>query len=211
MTCGILLTAWVAFLVSENPELMSAIFGNPIAFWMLMIAELGAVLFLSAALPRISAITATVVYLLYSALSGLTLSIIFVAYTHQSIAAVFGVTAFSFAGLSAIGFFTKRDLGPVGAFCSMGLFGLVGFGILSLFIPSLRTNNLQMASALIGVVVFSGLTAYDTQKIKAMNPVGSEDSEMAAKGAIYGALTLYLDFINLFLSLLRLFGDRRRD
>ena len=175
----------------------------------MIIAQLGAVAALSGLINKINGLTATVIYLLYAGLTGLTLSCIFLAYTGSSIAQVFAVTAFGFAGLSGVGFFTKRDLGPVGSFCTMGLFGLVGFGLLSMFFPSLMGGSGSFVFALVGIIVFAGLTAYDTQKIKAMNVPGNAGTDAERKTAIYGALRLYLDFINLFLSLLRLMGRRR--
>src|ERR1700684_322572 len=137
MTGGLCLTGVVAWNVSGNPQLVQTIFGNPVLFWGLIIAQLGAVIALSWLINRISAMLATLIYFLYAGLTGLTLSSIFLVYTGSSIAEVFGVTAFGFAGLSVAGFTTKRDLGPLGAFCTMGLFGLVGYGLLSMFFPSL--------------------------------------------------------------------------
>ena len=122
---------------------------------------------------------------------------------------VFMMTAMGFAGLSFFGFVTKRDLGPVGSFCMMGLFGLVGYGLIALFFPSLMGAQASFVYSMAGVVVFSGLTAYDTQKIKEMNVLGNEGTDEDRKEAIFGALTLYLDFVNLFLNLLRLLGKRR--
>jgi hypothetical protein len=209
MTGGLCLTGAVAWYVSGNPELTHDIFGNRLLFWGLIIAQLGAVAGLSWMMNRINSVTATLIYFLYAGLTGLTLSCIFLVYTGASIAEVFGVTACGFAGLSAVGFVTKRDLGPVGAFCTMGLFGLVGFGLLSMFIPSLMSGSGSFVFSIVGIVVFAGLTAYDTQKIKEMNVPGNEETEQGRKAAIYGALRLYLDFINLFLSLLRLMGRRR--
>jgi len=209
MTAGLCLTGAVAWNVAGNPALVQAIFGNRALFWALIIAQLGAVIALSAAINRISAFTATVIYCLYAALTGLTLSSIFLVYTGSSIAEAFGVTAFGFAGLSGFGYLTKRDLGPVGSFCMMGLFGLVGFAVLSMIFPSLMTQGASFVFSIVGIIVFAGLTAWDTQKIKAMNVPGSEAGEAGRKSAIFGALTLYLDFINLFLSLLRLTGRRR--
>jgi uncharacterized protein len=156
---------------------------------------------------RIGSYVAMLIYLSYAALTGVTLSMIFLIYSLSSILQVFGITAFAFAGLSCYGFVTKRDLGPVGSFCLMGLFGLVGVAILSIFFPSLMSGTASYIYSLIGLGIFAGLTAYDTQKIKAMNLIGTEDDQ---KEAIFGALTLYLDFINIFLYLLRLMGDRRR-
>jgi FtsH-binding integral membrane protein len=209
MTSGLCLTGAVAWEVSGNPEMVRAIFGNRLLFWALIIAQLGAVAALSWLINRISGFMATVIYFLYAALTGLTLSSIFLAYTGATIAEVFVVTACGFAGLSSFGYLTKRDLGPVGSFCMMGLFGLVGFGLLSIFFPSLMGAGGSFVFSIVGIIVFAGLTAYDTQKIKAMNVPGNEGTDSGRKAAIFGALMLYLDFINLFLSLLRL-TDRRR-
>ena len=209
MTAGLCLTGAIAWDVSGNPQLVQTIFGNPPLFWGLIIAQLAAVFAFSWLINRISAVTATLIYFLYAALTGLTLSSIFLIYTGSSIAEVFGITAFAFAGLSAFGFVTKRDLGPVGSFCMMGLFGLVGFGLLSMIFPRLMTEGASFVFSVVGIIVFAGLTAYDTQKIKRMNAPGQEETEAGRKAAIFGALMLYLDFINLFLSLLRLMGRRR--
>ncbi len=209
MTGGLCLTGAVAWNVAGNSDLVRTIFGNRLLFWSLIIAQLGAVLALSWLINRISALTATLIYFLYAGLTGLTLSSIFLVYTGSSIAGVFGVTAFGFAGLSGVGYVTKRDLGPVGSFCMMGLFGLVGFGVLSMLFPSLMTEGASFVFSIVGIIVFAGLTAYDTQKIKGMNAPGNETTDAGRKNAIFGALTLYLDFINLFLSLLRLAGRRR--
>lgn len=209
MTGGLCFTAVVAWKVSESPEMVRAIFGNRMLFFGLIIAQLGAVAALSWLINRISGSVATLIYFLYAGLTGLTLSGIFLTFTGSSIAEVFGVTAFGFAGLSGVGYVTKRDLGPVGSFCTMGLFGLVGFAILSMFLPSLMGPGGSFVFSVIGIIVFAGLTAYDTQKIKAMNVAGEEGTDAGRKKAIFGALTLYLDFINLFLSLLRLSGRRR--
>ncbi len=209
MTAGLCLTGAVAWNVAGSPELVAAIFGNRPLFWGLIIAQLGAVAALSWLINRISGLMATVIYFLYAGLTGLTLSSIFLVYTGSSIAQVFGLTAFSFAGLSGFGYITKRDLGPVGSFCMMGLFGLVGFALLSMIFPSLMSEGASFVFSIAGIVIFAGLTAYDTQKIKAMNAAGNLGTDAGRKNAIFGALTLYLDFINLFLSLLRLTGRRR--
>jgi uncharacterized protein len=209
MTSGLCVTGVVAWNVAGNPEMVREIFGNRLLFWALIIAQLGAVAALSWLINRINGLTATVIYFLYAGLTGLTLSSIFLAYTGSSIAEVFGVTAFGFAGLSGFGYVTKRDLGPVGSFCMMGLFGLIGFGLLSMFFPSLMGAGGSFVFSIVGIIVFAGLTAYDTQRIKAMNTLGSEGTDAGRKTAIFGALMLYLDFINLFLSLLRLTGRRR--
>jgi hypothetical protein len=208
MTIGVLVTALVSYTFSNNPEIMTAILGNKFIFWSLIIAQLGAVFFLSFAITKINALTATFIYFLYSALTGSTLSVIFLVYTQESIQSAFFVSSFSFAGLSAFGYLSKRDLGPIGTFCHMGLWGLIGFGLLSLFFPSMMSGTASIVYSLCGIVIFAGLTAYDTQKIKEMN-TWQEGSEEAKKGTILGALTLYLDFINLFLNILRLMGKRK--
>jgi len=210
MTAGILITALISSYLGTNQEYVMEMVQNRALFYMLLFAQLGCVLFLSVAIKRVSSTTALLIFLAYSALTGVTLSTIFLIYTHDSIASVFFTTAIAFAGLSFFGYVTKRDLGPIGAFCGMALFGLIGWAILSFFFPSMMNSTGQMAYSIIGVVVFSGLTAYDTQKIKAMNVIGNEGTDEDRKEAIFGALILYLDFINLFLSLLRLMGDRRR-
>jgi uncharacterized protein len=209
MTGGLCLTGAVAWNVSGNPATVQEIFGNRVLFWVLIIAQLGAVVALSWLINRISSLAATLLYFVYAGLTGLTLSSIFLVYTGSSIAEVFGVTAFGFAGLSGVDFVTKRDLGPVGSFCTMGLFGLIGYGLLSMFFPSLMTGGGSFVFSIVGIIVFAGLTAYDTQKIKRMNVPGNAGTDAERKTAIFGALTLYLDFINLFLSLLRLMGRRR--
>ena len=209
MTAGLCITGAVAWNVAGNPRLVQAILGNRPLFWGLIIAQLGAVVALSGLINRIGAMTATLIYFLYAGLTGLTLSSIFLVFTGSSIAQVFAVTAIGFAGLSGVGYVTKRDLGPVGSFCMMGLFGLVGFGLLAIFFPSLMGQAASFVYSIVGIIVFAGLTAYDTQRIKQMNVLGSEGTDAARKTAIFGALRLYLDFINLFLSLLQLTGRRR--
>ncbi len=210
MTFGILLTGFISYYVASSPNIVMTIVTNKILFYGLIIAQLGAVFYLSMMIQKISAVTATLVYLLYASLTGLTLSTIFLVYTSDSISSAFFVTCFSFAGLSAFGYITKRDLGPIGTFCHMGLWGLIGFSILSFFFPGMLGSATQMTFSICGVVIFAGLTAYDTQKIKNMNIIGNEGTEEDHKETIIGALTLYLDFINLFLMILRLMGNRRK-
>ena len=209
MAAGLCLTGLVASSLGQNEELALAVVQNRPLFWGLVIAQFGAVLALSGLIQRMSAMVAGLVFFAYAALTGVTLSTIFLVYSSSSIVEVFGLTAFSFAGLSAFGLVTKRDLGPVGSFCTMGLFGLVGFSLLSLFFPSMRGAGSNFVMSMVGLLVFSGLTAYDTQKIKAMNIIGNEGTDEDRKEAVSGALTLYLDFVNLFLSLLRLLGRSR--
>jgi len=209
MMIGVGLTAVVSYAIANNPELAMKIVMNRILFYGLLIAQVGAVIALSAAQRKLNAMAATAIYLGYAALVGVTMSVIFLVYTRDSIMHVFAMTAVGFGGLSAFGYLTKRDLGPVGSFCMMGLFGMIGFAVISWIFPSVMSETASKVYGVVGIVVFAGLTAYDTQKIKAMNIIGNEGTEEDHKEAIYGALKLYLDFINLFLSLLRLFGKRR--
>jgi len=210
MTFGILVTAFLSFFIGTSTELVYAILDNKILFYGLFIAEIALVIFISARIEKLSAMTATSLYLTYSALNGVTLSIIFLAYTQDSIFSVFLTTAVAFGGLSAFGYVTKKDLGPIGTFCTMGLWGLIGFGILSFFFPSLMGARTSWVYNVVGLMIFCGLTAYDTQKIKNTNIIGNEGTEEDQKETIIGALRLYLDFINLFLFMLRLMGGRRR-
>ena len=151
MTAGLCITGAVAWNVAGNPRLVQAILGNRPLFWGLIIAQLGAVVALSGLINRIGAMTATLIYFLYAGLTGLTLSSIFLVFTGSSIAQVFAVTAIGFAGLSGVGYVTKRDLGPVGSFCMMGLFGLVGFGLLAIFFPSLMGQAASFVYSIVGV------------------------------------------------------------
>lgn len=208
MMVGIIISGLTAYAVASHPDMVMYITQNKIIFYGLIIFQLAAVFALMGWVQRMSVGVASLIYALYATLVGLTFSVLFLVYTMSSISNAFFTTAFAFAGLSAYGYLTKRDLGPIGTFCMMGLFGLIGVMLLGLFIPSMMTNTLQLTISAIGVLVFSGLTAYDTQRIKALqSQFGSADE--ARKGAIYGALILYLDFINLFLNILRLMGDRR--
>lgn len=207
MTIGILLTGFVAYAVASNEQVITTILTNRILFYGLMFGELGLVIWLSAGINRMSSVMATGMFLLYAALNGATLSVITLVYTPESIQSAFFTTAFAFGGLSAFGYITKKDLGPVGNFCTMGLFGILGFALLSLFFPSMMGGMWGQIYGLVGIIVFAGLTAYDTQVIKSM---AYQTGENAEKGAIMGALKLYLDFINLFLFVLRLMGGRRK-
>lgn len=209
MTIGILLTGMVAMGFASDQELVFTVASNKILYYGLIIAQLGLVVWLSAGINKMNSMMATCLFLVYASLTGVTLSVISLVYTQESIASAFFTTAAGFAGLSAFGYFTKRDLGPVGNFCQMGLWGLVGFSILSIFFPSLMGSTASKVYGLVGILVFAGLTAYDTQAIKSM-ALQARTAEEHHKGAILGALKLYLDFINLFLFLLRMQGDRRK-
>mgnify|MGYP003402772836 CR=1 FL=1 len=206
MTVGILITACVAYGVGQNQELAMSMIMNKPFFYGLLIVQFLAVIGLMTLINRMSPAAAGITFIAYSALTGLTLSTIFLIYTPQNIAGIFLTTAFAFGGLSIFGYTTKRDLGPIGSFCMMGLFGLIGMMLLSFFIPSLNSDAMQMTYSVIGLAVFSGLTAYDTQRIKSFI---ATDAQTANRQAILGALVLYLDFLNLFNNLLRIMGGRR--
>lgn len=202
MAAGLTLTALFALATVSSPALLKTIVGNKFVFYGLMIGELALVFILSGALHRLSASVATLLFLGYSALNGLTLSVIFLVYTADSIATTFAITAAMFGAMSLYGYLTKRDLTSWGSFLFMGLIGVVIASLVNLF---LRSDAVSWVVSAIGVIVFTGLTAYDTWKIKEMATIETQ----TRKYAIIGALTLYLDFINLFLMLLRLLGGRR--
>jgi len=202
MGLGLALTAVMALMTVSSPGLYQAIVGNRLVFYGLMIGELALVFVLSGAIQRLSAGVATLLFLGYSVLNGLTLSVIFLVYTADSIASTFAVSAAMFGAMSIYGYVTKKDLTSWGNFLFMGLIGIVLASLVNIF---LKNDAVSWVISAIGVVVFTGLTAYDTWKIKALAAAGEE----GRKPAILGALTLYLDFINLFLMLLRLTGGRR--
>ena len=204
MTTALGISGAVAFLVSSSPQLMAAIFGSPLSI-VVMLAPLGFVFFFSAKINSISADKAKTYLWIYSVLMGVSLSTIFVAYTGASIARVFFISASTFGAMSLYGYTTKKDLSGTGSFLVMGLIGLIIASLVNIF---LKSSALDFAVSAIGVLVFVGLTAYDTQSIK-RSYYQTSDEESLAKMAVMGALRLYLDFINLFIMLLRFFGDRR--
>ena len=204
MVTGLALTGAVAYLVASTPALFNAIFGSALV-WVVILAPLGMVFLLSARINKMSAASAQLAYWVFAGLMGLSLASIFVVYTGESIARVFFITAATFAGMSLYGYTTKRDLTGWGSFLFMGLIGIIIAMVVNLFIQS---TMIQFVVSVLGVLIFTGLTAYDTQKIKEMY-VAADGSEIAGKKAIMGALRLYLDFINLFLMLLHLFGNQR--
>jgi FtsH-binding integral membrane protein len=208
MGIGLALTGLMAFYVSSSPTTLRLIFGNPIIFFILILAELGMVFAISGMVNRMSAGTATSLFVIYSALNGVTLSFIFLAYTRTSIVSTFFICAGTFIGCSIYGWATKKDLTSWGGFLMMGLIGIIIASLVNIFIKS---SAMSIIISYIGVFVFVGLTAYDTQKIKnmAMTQPAGLDNAVVRKGAILGALSLYLDFINLFLMLLRIFGQTR--
>ncbi len=207
MTCGLLLTAFVSWYAAHTPAIINFISLAEITFFGLIILQLGLVFVISGMVNRLSGTMATGLFMLYSALTGLTLSSIFIAYTYSSIASTFVVTAGMFGAMSLYGYTTKRDLSGFGSMLFMGLIGIVLASLVNIW---LKSPALMWAITYIGVLVFVGLTAYDTQKLKAMGEqLNADDKDSFRKYAIVGALTLYLDFINLFLMLLRIFGNRR--
>lgn len=202
MAGGLVLTGIVAYATSQTPALLELIYGNTLVFWVVMLAPLGLIIF--GFKPSISAGTAQIIYWLFSGLMGLSLAYVFLAYTGASVARVFFITAGTFAGMSLYGYTTKRDLTGIGSFLIMGLIGLIIASVVNIFMQSAA---MEWAISVIGVLIFVGLTAYDTQRIK-RSYNEADGSETMTKKAIFGALHLYLDFINLFLFLLRLFGNR---
>ena len=205
MTAGLLVTGAVALFVVNSPALLVAIFGTRFVFFGLLIAEVAMVWSLGAALGRLSAGAATALFLAYAALNGLTLSVIFLVYTRGSIASTFFITGGTFGVLSLYGYTTRRDLTTVGNLCVMGL---IGFLLASLVNLLLHSPALYWITTYAGLAIFVGLTAWDTQKLKRLSAQAGDETQ-ARQVAIYGALVLYLDFINLFLLLLRVFGRRR--
>lgn len=206
MAIGLGLTGIVAWFTASSGLAMQLV-ASPL-FMILIIAELGMVFFLSARISKIQATTATGLFLGYALLNGLTLSMIFLAYTSSSIASTFFITAGMFGAMAVYGLVTKRDLSGLGSFLFMGLVGIIIASIVNIF---LKSSSLYWVISLLGVFIFVGLTAYDVQKIKRIGEEGimEQGEEMVKKGSIMGALTLYLDFINLFLMLLRFFGGSR--
>lgn len=203
MTMALVITGFTAYGVATSPAIMSAILMNKMLFFGLIIGEFALVIGLSAAINRLSLSTATLMFVLYSVINGATLSVIFLAYTMSSIANVFFITAGTFAAMAFIGYTTKKDLSGMGKMLMMALIGLIIATVVNLF---LRSTGLQLIVSYIGVLVFVGLTAYDTQKIKQMLMMAEDTGETAQKLALLGALSLYLDFVNMFLYLLRIFG-----
>lgn len=206
MALALLITGMTAYYVATNQALLTAILTNKVLFYGLMIAELALVVGVSAAINRLSLLVATILFILYSVINGATMSIIFLIYEVSSIATVFFITAGTFGTMAVIGYTTKNDLSSMGRIMFMGLIGLVIATIVNIF---LKSPAMTMILSYIGVIVFVGLTAWDSQKIKQMLMQAPDAGEVAQKIALLGALSLYLDFINLFLYLLRIFGRRR--
>ncbi len=205
MSLALVLTGVTAYGVATSPGVLNAIFNNQILFWGLIIAEFALVIGISAAINKLSLTTATLMFVLYSVINGAVMSSIFLIYTMSSIASVFFITAGTFAVMAFIGYTTKKDLTSMGKILFMALIGIIIATIVNIF---LKSSGLEMIVSYLGVLIFVGLTAYDSQKIKNMLLMAPDAGEGAQKLALLGALTLYLDFINLFIYLLRIFGRR---
>lgn len=202
MALALTLTGFTAWFVAHTPGMAMALVQNRLVFYGLMFAQVGMVIAFSATVARLSAAAAAGLFLGYSVLNGVTLSVLFMAYTQASLAQAFFVSAASFGALSAYGATTKRDLSPVGHFMGVGLIGLVIASLVNIF---LQSPAVYWVSTYAGVLIFAGLTAYDNQNLKRMYAMAGDTGNLALRGA----LQLYLDFINMFLMMLRLFGDRR--
>ncbi len=206
MTLAMIITGFTAYYVATSQTLLTAIYSNSMAFYGLIIAEFALVFVLSSMINKLSLLTATLMFVLYSVVNGATLSFIFLAYTSSSITSVFFITAATFASMALYGYFTKKDLSSWGRILTMGLIGIVIASLVNIF---LHNSGLNLIISYVGVLVFVGLTAYDTQKIKQMMLEAPDAGEHMQKIALLGALSLYLDFINLFLMLLRILGSNR--
>lgn len=206
MSFALIITGLIAMWTASTPQIVNLIFGNKILFFGIIIIEFILVASLVSIVNKISAIMATLIFILYSVLNGITLASIFLIYTQESLATTFYITAGTFGIMSIYGYFTKTDLTKLGNLLFMGLIGVIIASVVNIF---LNSEMIYWVTTYIGVLIFVGLTAYDTQKIKQMNIIGNEGTEEDKKEAIMGALTLYLDFINLFLFLLRIFGKRK--
>ncbi len=205
MTLALVITGFTAYAVATSPGLLMAIVGNRFVLLGLIVAELALVVGISGAINRLSLAVATLMFVLYSVINGATLSVVFLAFTMSSITSVFFITAGTFATMALVGYTTKKDLTSMGRMLFMALIGLVIATVVNMF---MRSSGLDMILNYVGVLVFVGLTAYDTQKIKEQLMMADNMGEAAQKVALVGALTLYLDFINLFLYLLRILGKR---
>ena len=205
MTLALALTGFTAYGVATSPGIITALYSNSVLLWGLVIAEFSIVFGVSAAINRLSLTTATLLFVLYSVINGALFSSIFLVYTMSSIASVFFITAGTFGVMALIGYTTKKDLSSMGKILFMALIGIIIATIVNIF---LKSSGLEMIVSYLGVLIFVGLTAYDTQKIKNMLMMAPDASEASQKIALLGALNLYLDFINLFIYLLRIFGRR---
>lgn len=206
MTMALTITGLTAYIVASNEMILNILFNFRAAIWILFIAEIGLVVSLSAAIERLSLTTATLMFIVYALLNGVTFSTLFLAYSLPSLATTFFVTAGTFGAMSAVGFFIKKDLSAIGRILIMALIGIIIATVVNIFLAS---SGLDIIITYLGVLIFVGLTAYDTQKIKQMFQMAPDAGAHTQKYAVLAALTLYLDFINLFLYLLRFFGNRK--
>jgi len=206
MAVALLITGAVAYYIAQSEAALQIILGNKIIFYGLLIGEFILVGYISKRIHKISVYNATMLFLIYALLNGLTFSIIFLIYTSSSISSTFLITAGTFGAMSAYGYFTKKDLTKLGSLAMMALIGIIIASVVNIF---LQSSMMHWIITYLGVAIFIGLTAYDTQKLKGIAQNGFDNEESMEKSAILGALTLYLDFINLFLFLLRIFGDRK--
>ena len=206
MSLALVITGFTAYFVATSQTLLTMIFGNSLVMWGLIIAEFALVFTISGAINKLSLTTATLLFTLYSVLNGATLSVIFLAYTLSSIASVFFIRSATFGAMALYGYFTKKDLSSWGRILFMALIGIIIATVVNIF---LKSGALNMIVSYVGVLVFVGLTAYDSQKIKEMLLQAPDAGEGMQKIALLGALSLYLDFINLFIYLLRIFGSSR--
>jgi len=205
MTAALLITGGVAYRVSSSEYLLSIIFSSKMSFYGLIIAQLAIVWYLSARIKSLTLVTATILFALYSIMMGVTMSAIFLAFTQASIASTFLITAGTFGAMSLYGYTTKKDLTSWGGFLFMGVIGIIIASLVNMFLAS---SVFELIISYVGVLIFVGLTAYDTQKIKALLE-NQDNDEQGQKLALLGSLTLYLDFINLFMFLLRIMGSRK--
>lgn len=206
MTLALAITGLTAYGVATSPAILSLIFSSKVTFFGLIIAEFALVFAISGAINRLSLSTATLLFILYSVINGATLSTIFFAFSVATIGKVFFITAGTFGAMALVGYTTKTDLTSMGKLLFMALLGIIIASVVNIFVAS---SGLDLILSYVGVLVFVGLTAYDTQKIKQMCQAAPDAGESAQKLALIGALSLYLDFINLFLYLLRIFGNNR--
>lgn len=207
MTLALVITGFTAYGVANSPGILSVLFSNIYIPIVLLIVEFALVAFVTARIHSLSLTTATMIFILYSIINGAVLSVIFLAYTMQSIASVFFITAGTFAAMSLIGLFTKADLTSLGRILFMALIGLIIATVVNVFL--IKSGTLSLIMSYVGVLIFVGLTAYDTQKIKQLLIEADSTDVTAHKIALIGSLALYLDFINLFLYILRIFGGNR--
>lgn len=205
MTLALVITGMTSWLVASSPAILATLLTNRILFFGMIIAEFGLVIWLTAGIRKMSLTTATLLFILYSVVNGVTMASIFIIYTMESIATTFFITAGTFGAMSLVGYKTSKDLSGMGRYLFMALIGLIIATIVNIFVGS---SMMAMIISYVGVLVFVGLTAYDTQKIKEMFMFADEYNPDVQKYAVLGSLALYLDFINLFLYLLRIFGRR---